>query len=358
MAAEKALRTVPVKSGETDLGNFIKTALKSGKMTLAELSEKLDRSPNRIQAEIEALRNAGYVVDLLHDGRLTTDAPPKIGTVDKMIIHSMDDYGGKFNLIGACGDNHLGSNHERMDVLNMLYDVYAREGVADVFNTGNWIEGEAGRLNFSDIKVFGMDDQIDYWIDNYPQRKGITTHFIAGDDHEGWYQKKNRVEIGNYAMIRAQQQGRNDLHYIGYGEADVELRAKNGSRIMKVVHPGGGSAYALSYSMQKWVESLQGGEKPTVVLAGHYHKFDYNYYREVYVVQTGCTVDQSMFMRKLKLQAHVGGCLLRYKQADDGRITRFQVEWLPVYDRGFYTEANRREFTKYTKDLKTVLKAA
>ncbi len=104
------------------------------------------------------------------------------------------------------------------------------------------------------------------------------------------------------------------------------------------MHPGGGAAYALSYSAQKIVESFQGGEKPSVLLYGHYHKFDWNYYREVHNIGTGCTVDQSIFMRKQKIQAHVGGLLVRLHQAPDGAINRVKVEWIPFYDRGYYSK--------------------
>jgi hypothetical protein len=53
-------------------------------------------------------------------------------------------------------------------------------------------------------------------------------------------------------------------------------------------------------------------------------------------VQCGCTSDQSLFMRKKRLQAHVGFVELRIKQDSAGIITRFAVEWFPFFDRGFY----------------------
>lgn len=312
----------------------LRKLLSKSERTIEELADSLSLPPKDIRTALDVLRSTGYIVRLQPDGhaRMGDIAP------GGRIVHRLADYRSGNRVFGACGDNHLGSKHERIDVLNALYDLYAAEGVTEVYNTGNWIEGEKGKLNFHDISVFGMDAQVDYFIKVYPRRKGITTFFVAGDDHEGWYQQREAVEIGRYAMLRAQQSGRQDLVYLGYGEADVELKAKRGSRIMRVVHPGGGSAYALSYSLQKLVESYQGGEKPAVVLAGHYHKFDHNYYREVHIVQAGTTCDQSVFMRKQKIQAHVGGCLIRLNQAPDGRITRFAVEWVPFYDRGYYVK--------------------
>ncbi|MEN6603783.1 MAG: hypothetical protein ABFD86_15340, partial [Bryobacteraceae bacterium] len=254
---------------------------------------------------------------------------------------SLADFKGGWRSFGATGDNHLGSKHERLDALNTLYDIFADEGITEVYNTGNWIEGES-RVNKHDIKVFGLDGQIDYWVQNYPQRKGITTYYVAGDDHEGWYQQREGMNIGRHAQWAAEHSGRTDLKFLGYVEADIELKTPGGSGWMKIMHPGGGAAYALSYAPQKIVESFQGGEKPRVLLLGHYHKFDFCYPREVYTVQTGCTVDQSIFMRKNKIQAHVGGCVVRINQSADGIINRCQAEFISFFDRDFY--GNKRVF--------------
>ncbi|MFK5283596.1 hypothetical protein ACI3PL_28885, partial [Lacticaseibacillus paracasei] len=76
-----------------------------------------------------------------------------------------------FYKIGFCGDSHLCSKYERMDILNALYDYYEEQGITTVYNTGNWIDGEA-RFNKHDINTHGLDNQIDYFIKNYPKRNG------------------------------------------------------------------------------------------------------------------------------------------------------------------------------------------
>jgi len=320
--------------------NALLGELERGPASIAALSEALDRAEASVRKGIESLRTRGHNVSIQgNEAVLSGEVAP--GAEKPLIVHNLAAYDNHWTKFGATGDNHLGSKHERLDVLNTLYDVFESEGIADVFNTGNWIEGNC-RINYHDVKVFGLDDQVDYWIANYPQRKGITTHYIAGDDHEGWWQRASRIEIGRYAEFKAREAGRSDLHYLGYLEANVELKAGTGSAWMKIMHPGGGSAYAVSYTEQKIVESFQGGEKPQILLTGHYHKFNQGYPREVHTVQTGCTCDQSIFMRKQKIQAHVGGCIVWLNQAPDGTINRFRTEWLPFFDRDFYT--NRRSF--------------
>jgi hypothetical protein len=46
-----------------------------------------------------------------------------------------------------------------------------------------------------------------YAIENYPQRKGITTHYISGDDHEGWWIHRECVNVGEYFEMRAKKAG-------------------------------------------------------------------------------------------------------------------------------------------------------
>lgn len=310
------------------------------KATVRLISERVDCSERSTVSSIERLRSAGYSIEIAPQDVVLAGAPDRKRDA---IVHKLTDLTGDWAQFGAVGDNHLCNRHERLDVLNAAYDLFQAEGISTVYNTGNWIDGEF-RFNRHELKVFGMDNQIDYWIDNYPQRKGVTTHFIAGDDHEGWYQQRECVEIGRYAMLRAQAAGRDDLKYLGYIEADIDLKigkSSSSSIHMKVIHPGGGSAYAVSYTGQKLAESFQGGEKPGLVLQGHFHKFNLGYPREVWVFDTGTTCDQTGFMRKKRIQAMVGYGIVAIHAHPRGGINRIRGEFIPYYDRGFYGKSKR-----------------
>lgn len=309
----------PPKPAQSD--EQVRAALLRGPLSIAEVAERLGHG-DRETADAMKLTlgwanrqgNAGHNVVLhggmLHISREHQTALVKGGT--PLVIES--DRNNRF-VIGATGDNHLGSKYARLDVLGDLYDRFAAEGVRDVFNTGNWIDGEA-RFNTHDLLVHGFDAQLRYLAEHYPARKGMQTHAVWGDDHEGWYAQRFGVDAGRRAEQVMREAGRRDWHDLGFMEANVILRNKNTGKeaAMLVVHPGGGSAYATSYTMQKLVESLDGGEKPAVLLAGHYHKLEVLNVRNVWAVQTGTTQDQTPFMRKKKLEAHVGGMVLRLEQ--------------------------------------------
>ncbi len=239
---------------------------------------------------------------------------------------------------GACGDQHMCSKYERLDVAEALYDAYAEAGCSVVLNTGNWIDGEA-RFNVHDLHTRGMDAQLRYLARAYPRRPGITTYAVSGDDHEGWFAQREGIDIGRHAERTFRDVGRTDWIDLGYMEAPVRVvHPRTGkAAIISVTHPGGGSSYALSYSVQKIIESLDGGEKPAVLLAGHYHKLWAGSIRNVWAIQTGCSQDQTPFMRKKKLEAHVGGCLVKLTQdPDTGAIVRCQVEIIRFFHRGYY----------------------
>lgn len=330
-----ALKTVPddAKVSPASLVRFVK----SQPRLVGEIKERFQISESSVYSALERARAAGYNIHRRGDCYSIEALPGPVG-YDKERHLFVSDKDGVYRY-GVVSDNHIGSKYARLDVLHDMYDLFAARGITRVYNCGNWIDGEA-KFNRYDLESWahGLDGQINGFIKEYPKRKGITTYFVAGDDHEGWYVQDDGIDIGAYAEMKARQAGRTDLVYIGYMEAFITLRHfKTGkSSIMGVVHPGGGSAYAISYSPQKIVESYQGGEKPAVVNFGHYHKMDVFNYRNVWIIQDGCTQDQTPFMRKKRIEAHVGGVLVELRQDEKGAITDC-ITWQKRYfDRGYY----------------------
>ena len=266
------------------------------------------------------------------DDRLASVAPSY-----KPEIIDWRDYAEVEIPIGITGDNHIGSKYERMDVLETAFEYWASQGVRDVYQCGNIIDGERVGINEYDIYAHGFEEQCANLIEKWPKREGITTHYITGQCHEGWYIKRNQINVGRRIEQEARDNGRNDLHFLGHQEHDLHLKQEGGEAKIRLIHPGGGSSYATSYKPQKIIESYQGGEKPNAVLIAHYHKHDTGFPREVWTCQVGCTQDQTPFMRQHNIAAHVGFVTLWLRQNSLGLITSWKVEWRAFYDRKFYT---------------------
>lgn len=318
------------KNYELQSVTALRKALKEPKTT-HQLADELDCSPKRVLELLDEFKLCGGGLiertNGLWDLKQAVHMEPSTATISVQA---------GVRRVGVLGDNHLCNKHSRLDVLHAAYDRFAAEGITEVYNTGNYVDGEKF-FNKTELLVRpGMMAQVEYAIDNYPHRPGITTHFIDGDDHEGWYFQREGIQFGKLFESEAIKAGRNDLHYLGYGECDVRLQTAKGEACLKVVHPGGGSSYATSYALQKLVESYQSEEKPQIIFAGHYHKFDYNYPREIHTLQTACTCDQSLFLRKNKIAVHVGYSIVTIGQEEDGFVSRFGVEWNPYYDRKRY----------------------
>lgn len=265
-------------------------------------------------------------------------APAFVGG-DFLVLESRPD---NTFLFGVAGDRHHGSKYHRDDVLTDLYQRFEQAGVDAVFDTGNWIDGEA-RFNRHDLVRVGLTPQLHLMAEQTPRivrpdLGPVPTYAVWGDDHEGWYAQREGIDVGRYAEQVMQDAG----HYwynLGYMEAHVILRNANTGRdtLMAVMHPGGGSAYALSYRPQKIVESLEGGEKPAVIIMGHYHKLEALNARNVWVLQSGTCQDQTPFLRKKSIEAHVGGAILGLEQdPESGAIVGFAPDMKRYFNRGFY----------------------
>ena len=314
------------------------------------LLAELRRGPKTLEAlAATSQRTAGQTLDALlglqakganlhqFGAQWSIERAPQVGA--GIITPYVSRPNGRYRF-GWLGDTHLCSKYERLDVLRDLYRRFADADIDRIFHAGNWIDGEA-RFNKFDLHTHGMDAQIRYLRDEYPiAPKGLTTYTIAGDDHEGWYCQREGVDIGKYAEAELRAGGRTDWANLGYMEAFVPLQhAQTGATSqLHLVHPGGGSAYATSYTVQKLVESYGGGNKPAVLLAGHYHKLEYLCTRNVHCIQTGCTQDQTPFARKKRLQYALGGGICELEQdAQSGAIVGCTVTVWNYFDAGFYT---------------------
>lgn len=302
---------------------------------IADVADELDVSPRAIRVAIQELIDEQYLVET--DGNTVRRTEPQSGGTSEFLTSKidLDEYDGKLIRFGVISDNHMCSRYARPDVDNALYDIFEREGIKTVYNTGNWIDGEA-RFNKSDINVHGAGNQCRHFAKHYPRREGITTYFIAGDDHEGWYTQREGIDVGKLAESYAREEGRDDLVYLGYMEHDIVIPAETGVTVIRLMHPGGGSAYAVSYTAQQIANSLTGGTKPQILILGHYHKAEYLYYRGIHMIQAGCTMDQSPFMRKKRLSAHIGGWIVEFRQSTDGSVRRIKTEWISFFDGAFH----------------------
>jgi len=337
---EFAKQSKPIELGK------LTTLLRRQSLTLDEISQKFKTTNGAAIDAIQALKDKQLNLHEMGGAWSIprTQPPPGRGPSHKFISEKDGSY--RFGLIS---DTHHGSVHCREDVVDELYDWFAAEGINRVYHCGNWIEGEHRFNKFELIdQAHGMQSQIDYFIKKYPVRKDITTYYVAGDDHEGWYYQREGVDVGRLLQSCALQEGRKDLFYLGYKEAFVTLehaQSKETARML-VDHPGGGTAHAISWRPQQLIKNAQPGEKPAVWAFGHWHKHGYFIDRNVHILLVPCTKDVDTWARKKGLLYTIGGLIVELEQDIGGAITGCTPRFKLWMDRGYYNH-------QYTPDRST-----
>jgi hypothetical protein len=331
---EAAINTPGKLTFEEKVFKFVKSQ-HGAQVTFELLSDVFDVGVSKIRGALAVLESQGKNIHI-DEGFGVASLPSSIDAPKESQI-DVSKFHGRPALYGFTADNHLCSKYARMDVLNALFDIWAEQGVNTVLQAGNMIDGECRFNRFDLVTRPGIDAQAEYLVNEWPARNDITTEFVCGDDHEGWYVQREGINIVTYLQNAADKAGRKDMVFLSYMEHTYNLLAKHGKSNMAVQHAGGGSAYATSYTVQKIVESYQPNEKPSILLVGHFHKAEFSYPRSVLTVQAGCTQDQSPFLRKKRIEAMVGGWTLSFTLDPNGIVHGFAPQWHPFYDRDFYS---------------------
>lgn len=221
------------------------------------------------------------------------------------------------------GDTQFGSKYAQITYLHDFYDLCAREGIKDVYHTGDITDGLKMRPGHEyELYEVSADEMRDDVIKNYPKRDGITTHFITGN-HDASIYKHIGYDIGQ-AIANA----RPDMKYLGRDCAVVNLTP---NCTLELRHPWDGTAYAISYKIQKMIEAMESDSKPNILAVGHYHKCEYIFYRNVHALQTGCFQGQTPFTRGKGISVHMGGWIVTIHVDANGYIQRFSPEFIPCY---------------------------
>lgn len=253
-------------------------------------------------------------------------ATKKIKNLLRKQKYRLSDFYGNTLRFGIVSETHFGSLYEKYQELVNAYKYFKKEGIKIVFHCGDVVEGERVYPGQEyERYISGGDNLVKKVIEEYPKVKGIKTYYILGS-HDLSYWKIAGIDVGEKISEK-----RKDLIYVGREEADIKVGP---NIIIRMVHPGGGSSYAISYKIQKYIESLSGGQKPTICLFGHYHKAFYMpCYRNVFAIATGCLQGQTGFMRRHNLAAHLGFWVCEAIINKQKLVSKLKAEFIGFYEK-------------------------
>jgi len=267
------------------------------------------------------------ILSLLDKSKLTNEEIKAVLTSRKVPTYNSVSIDKTKITYAVISDTHIGHKCYDSELMDRAAKEINKRKVDFVIHGGDVLEGhyEAKRHgHIFELEHVGGDEQIKRAVKELGKiNKDIPIYAVVGNHENNTYGKAMGFDIGE----RLKEKLPNYKHLgVQHGEIDLPF----GKKIL-VVHPDGGSSYAISYRSQKMAESLDGGKKPAILHIGHYHKSEYLFYRNIHIIQNGCFESQTPFMRNLSLSAHKGYWIISLEVSKNG-IEKFAPEFFPKYD--------------------------
>jgi hypothetical protein len=210
--------------------------------------------------------------------------------------------------VAVFGDTHFGSRFEEEAGLKAYAAECLASGCEHGLHAGDVLEGHRlYRGQEYETNAHGWEEQLVRFTQRVEGLEfGCPISFITGN-HDISFLRAGGINVGIGLQGAATHDAGRDWRFIGQDQGRINL----GGIEWMLLHPGGGSSYALSYRPQKIVEQIEGGRKPDVLLIGNYHKSEMMpSYRNVTTIQVGCFQRQTPFMLTKGLSAHMGGWII------------------------------------------------
>ena len=144
-------------------------------------------------------------------------------------------------------DLHLGGEHERLDLLNYVYDYCSNNNINIIFNCGDLIDG---LYHCSNPTIKDANNLINKLINDYPFDKNILNIICLGN-HDLYFLDKFGINLKNILLNH-----RHDLLPAGFGNAKI---------IMKK------DAIYLQHKLSNEVDDKQTMKANPIIFQGHKH---------------------------------------------------------------------------------------
>ena len=230
------------------------------------------------------------------------------------------DFDGERIRIGGITDTHFGSIYTNPEMTFQAFEEFKKEKVDFIVHCGDVTEGMSNRQgHVYELSHIGYTAQKDEAV--RVLKESPAPLYLIDGNHDRWFVMSSGAYI---VQDIAKELG---ATYLGQDEGDISLKGK---ATLKLWHGLDGSSYALSYRIQKIIESFSGGEKPSMLMAGHVHKSVYIFERNVHAYSLGTLQQQSKWMRGKRLSAHVGFWIMDVWIGKQG-ITKSSGTFYPFY---------------------------
>lgn len=244
------------------------------------------------------------------------------GSATAKVRHAHVPYETGYTKFLVVSDTHIGHSKFREDWWNHMVERATKEKVQFALHAGDILEGMSTRPgHVYELSAVGFEAQFAK-AREVIGRCPFPVMGIIGN-HDLWYVGK--ADQGTNVGIRLEE-SLDNFEYLGADEGDLTIENIR----IKLWHGNDGASYAVSYRGQKIVESLDGGDKPHILITGHDHKAIFFQTRNVHIIGAGTLCEQTSFMRGKKLAAHKGYWIVEAWSNEQG-LVRIRPEWCPFY---------------------------
>ena len=265
-----------------ELCNKIKCLIKKQK-SFIEICNELQLKDYEVIGLIGLMKQDGELIDYINGELVRLKTPPKINDVYQVEASSLH-----IPLL-LISDTHLCSKYDRLDILRYLYAKADERGVKHILHSGDFTDGRSNRPeHIYELREPSYEGQVDYCVDKYPTFDGKT--YVISGNHDDWWYKSTGSEI-----VKAIANRRDDIVYLGSDVADMKI----GKLKVRLFHGKGGNAYAKSYKVQKYLDSIPLEERPHILQTGHIHQSFYMKQDDTHCFQTSCLEDLTPFARSM-----------------------------------------------------------
>lgn len=265
-----------------ELCNKIKYLIKKQK-SFIEICNELQLKDYEVIGLIGLMKQDGELIDYVNGELVRLKTPPKINDV-----YQVEASSSHIPLL-LISDTHLCSKYDRLDILRYLYEKADERGVKHILHSGDFTDGRSNRPeHIYELREPSYEGQVEYCVEKYPTFSGKT--YVISGNHDDWWYKSTGSEI-----VKAIANRRDDIVYLGSDVADMKI----GKLKVRLFHGKGGNAYAKSYKVQKYLDSIPLEERPHILQTGHIHQSFYMKQDDTHCFQTSCLEDLTPFARSM-----------------------------------------------------------
>ena len=208
---------------------------------------------------------------------------------------------------------------------NEGYNIEFVNGEVIVFKTPKKQE------NIYELREASYEGQVDYCVDKYPTFNGNT--YVISGNHDNWWYKSTGSEI-----VKSIARRRDDIVYLGPDVADLKI----GNLKIRLFHGAGGSAYAKSYKLQKYLDTIPLAERPDILQTGHIHQSFYMKQDKTHCFQTSCLEDLTPYCRGMGLSNDKSCWWVNIDFDDKGNIYQITPTLETFGDKKVHTKVKKK----------------